>query len=221
MTALEHLRGWVVIDRRSCVRSCSPCCGPRTAARCRLLVLGSASPELVRGASETLAGDVALVSMSASTWRDRQQDDAQTLGGVVFPARSLAGRTTRAASGEDFIRTFLERDLRRFGVRWLRSSCGGSGTWLPTITDRSGTPPRSDARWASAHHGQASPRDPLWRPRRGSCALVRDLGKRQVKSPKIYLPRRPAAQLLGILVLGARSHRLGASWEGSPSRCCG
>src|SRR5712692_9525367 len=100
----------------------------RSRSRARFLVLGSASPDLVRGASESLAGRVGFVDLGpfdlgevagAGDHAPSDQIKAQKLwrrGG--FP-RSFLARTEALSFDwrQDFIRTFLERDIPQLGVR--------------------------------------------------------------------------------------------------------
>ena len=91
----------------------------RKPIRARFLILGSASPELLRQSSETLAGRLAIVEMAGFTLEELSLPDLNRLwlrGG--FP-RSFLARTEAASSAwrEDFIRTFLERDLAQLGVQ--------------------------------------------------------------------------------------------------------
>jgi len=81
--------------------------------------LGSASPELLRQGSETLAGRIAIVEMGGFMLEELERPDLNRRwlrGG--FP-RSLLARSDAASAAwrEDFIRTFLERDLAQLGVR--------------------------------------------------------------------------------------------------------
>lgn len=121
MTTLEGLRGLVVIDevqRRPELFSVLRVLADRRPVRARFLVLGSASPELLRPSSQTLAGRVRFIDMEgfslaevgAQHWRRRL-----LRGG--FP-RSFLARSDAASFAwrEDFVRTFLERDLAALGV---------------------------------------------------------------------------------------------------------
>jgi predicted AAA+ superfamily ATPase len=66
MTALEPLRGLVVIDEAQLAPDLLPIIrvlSDRRPLRSRFLLSGSASPDLVRDSSETLAGRVAFVDM--------------------------------------------------------------------------------------------------------------------------------------------------------------
>lgn len=122
LTALEPLRGWVVIDEAQLKPELFPILrvlADRHPLPARFLLLGSASPDLVSGTSETLAGRVALVPMTGFDLSEVGSEALRPLwwrGG--FPRSFLA--MSDAASREwraDFIQTFLERDLRRFGVQ--------------------------------------------------------------------------------------------------------
>ncbi|MCY4077421.1 MAG: AAA family ATPase, partial [Acidobacteria bacterium] len=111
---LRPLRGLVVLDEIQRLPAVFPLLRtladrPRTPAR--FLVLGSASPELLRQTSESLAGRVAFHELDG--FGLREVDDLERLwlrGG--FP-RSYLARSVAASRRwrDDFIRTFLERDL--------------------------------------------------------------------------------------------------------------
>jgi hypothetical protein len=192
---------------------------PRSPAR--FLVLGSASPDIVRGASETLAGRVEFVELSGF--------DVRETGGASWPRLWLRGglpRSFLARSSEDslawregFIRTFLERDVPRLGI---------------------GVPPVAMRRfWTmlAHYHGQTWNASELARSMGLSDKTVRayldiltgtfmvrqlqpwheNVGKRQVKSPKVYL--RDTGLLHALLEIEDRrallGHpRVGASFEG-------
>src|SRR5271155_2844232 len=127
MTALESLRGLIVIDEVQRHPDLFPILRvllDRKPVRARFLILGSASPELLRQSSETLAGRIAIVEMAGFTIEELNRPDLNRLwlrGG--FP-RSFLARTEAVSTAwrEDFIRTFLERDLAQLGGR------GPSGT---------------------------------------------------------------------------------------------
>lgn len=85
----------------------------------RFLVLGSASPDLVGLASESLAGRVTLVELGGFRLADVGADMIETLwerGGL--PRSYLAQDAALSqAWRDDYISTFLERDLANLGVR--------------------------------------------------------------------------------------------------------
>ena len=121
-TALGPLRGTVVIDEAQLQPEIFPLLrvlADRRPLPARFLLLGSASPDLVRGISESLAGRVALVQMSGFSLEEVGVRALRRLwwrGG--FP-RSFLARSDEDSRlwREDFVQTFLERDLRRFGVQ--------------------------------------------------------------------------------------------------------
>ena len=90
----------------------------RQPVKARFLLTGSASPDLVRGVSETLAGRVALVDVAGFNLSEVGDGEWRQLwwrGG--FPRAFLAD--TEAASRqwqEEFVRTLLERDMPQLGV---------------------------------------------------------------------------------------------------------
>ena len=90
----------------------------RAEGRSRFLILGSASPELVRGVSESLAGRVEFIELAGF---DLAETGVQTWvrlwlrGG--FPRSYLAAEESDSmAWREGFVRTFLERDIPQLGI---------------------------------------------------------------------------------------------------------
>jgi predicted AAA+ superfamily ATPase len=122
MTALEPLTGWVVIDEAQLQPGLFPILrvlADRQPLPARFLLLGSASSDLVRGVSESLAGRVALVPMGGFDLSEVGPGALRPLwwrGGL--PRSFLAETDAQSRQWrDDFIQTFLERDLRRFGVQ--------------------------------------------------------------------------------------------------------
>ncbi len=224
MTALEALRGLIVIDEVQRHPDLFPILrvlSDRKPIRARFLILGSASPELLRQSSETLAGRVAIVEMAGFTLEEVNRPDLDRLwlrGG--FP-RSFLARTEAASTAwrEDFIRTFLERDLAQLGVQvpsgtmrrfWTMTAHCSGGIWNGSEIGRS---------LGEAHTTVRRHLDTL------SGALVvrvlepwfENVGKRLVKSPKVYI--RDSGLLHTLLGVGDRRQldghpKVGGSWEG-------
>ncbi|HSW48948.1 MAG TPA: ATP-binding protein [Bryobacteraceae bacterium] len=224
MTALGPLRGLIVIDeiqRRPDLFPVLRVLADRSPSPARFLILGSASPELLRQGSETLAGRIAFLDMGGFDLSEVGANRLRRLwwrGG--FP-RSFLAATDEASNGwrQDFIRTFLERDIREFGVQipapalrrfWMMlAHCHGQ-IWNGSEIARS---------LAVSHTTVKTHLDVLT-----SALMIRqlqpfheNLGKRQVKSPKIYL--RDSGLLHSLLGLESfadlEGHpKLGASWEG-------
>ena len=86
---------------------------------CRFLLLGSASPDLMKKSSETLAGRVHFVDMSGFTLAEmgvERQTELWVRGG--FPKSFLAEDEPRSVKWrEDFMQTFLERDMPMLGIQ--------------------------------------------------------------------------------------------------------
>src|SRR5436309_401905 len=119
--ALEKLTGLVILDEIQRLPSLFPVLrvlADRPRKPARFLLLGSASPELIRGASESLAGRVAFMELSGLALDDVGLQRAEQLwlrGG--FPRSCLARTTSESAEWRrNFIRTFLERDIPQLGI---------------------------------------------------------------------------------------------------------
>jgi uncharacterized protein len=223
-TTLEALQGLVVLDeaqRRPDLLPLLRVLADRDPPPARFLLLGSASPDLVRGVSETLAGRVAFVPMSGFSLEEVGAADRWRLwlrGG--FPRSYLASDdATSRAWREDFIQTFLERDLRALGFDippltlrrlWMMLAHWHGGILNASELGRS---------LGSSHTTTRRHVDLL------SGALVlrqltpwfENVGKRQVRSPKIYV--RDSGLLHALLGIGSRVEleghpKIGASWEG-------
>ncbi len=193
----------------------------RPQTRARFLVLGSASPILVKSVSETLAGRVEFIELAGFDLRETGVEDWQPLwlrGG--FPRSYLANSDADSlAWREGFMRTFLERDIPQLGITIPTAALRRFWTML------------------AHYHGQIWNASELARSMGLSDKTVRtyldiltgtfvvrqlqpwheNIGKRQVKAPKIYL--RDSGLLHGLLGLPDWHSlmgypRLGASWEG-------
>ena len=121
-TSLGELRGLVVIDEVQRRPELFPILRvlidrPRSSAR--FLLLGSASPALLRQSSESLAGRIEVIETAGFSVEEAGQDHIARLwlrGG--FPRSFVATSEARSFSWrEEFIRTFLEQDLPRLGIR--------------------------------------------------------------------------------------------------------
>jgi len=121
-TVLRDLTGLVVIDefqRQPALFPILQVLVDRQPQPARFLVLGSASLDLVRGSSESLAGRVAYVNMGGLTLQEAGTGSVNNLwlrGG--FPRSFLAENEESSFTWRyDFIRTFLERDIPQLGIR--------------------------------------------------------------------------------------------------------
>lgn len=222
--AIQDLRGLVVIDEIQRKPELFPVLrvmADRPQRPARFLILGSASPNLLRQSSESLAGRISYLELGGFSPDEVGVDHLRKLwirGG--FPRSFLAGSKRDSFEWRlEFIRTFLERDLPQLGIS------------IPAATLR--------RLWTMlAHsHGQILNVSAFARSFGVADTTVRryidiltstfvvrqlqpwheNLRKRQVKSPKVYLA--DSGLLHALLNLGdledVESHpQAGASWEG-------
>lgn len=224
MTALGPLRGLVVIDevqRRPDLFPVLRVLADRKGAPARFLILGSASGDLLRQSSESLAGRLEQIVIGGFSLAELGVRAEQTLwqrGG--FPLSYLAASEADSlAWRRSFIRTLLERDFPQWGVRvpavalqrfWTMLAHYHGQTWNAAEPARalgvseSTTRRHVDLLTDALMIRQLQP----WHA---------NLRKRQVKAPKIYVRDSGLLhQLLGIDSAKALlTHpKLGASWEG-------
>ena len=224
MLTLGDLSGLVVIDevqRKPELFEVLRVLVDRPQTEAKFLLLGSASPHLVRGVSESLAGRLAFVDMSGFDVREIGLENFKKLWfRGSFPRSYLAPNDSISDRWRnDFIKTFLERDIPQLGISvpaltlrrfWTMIAHYHGQVWNAAQFARSLS--RSEAtarRYLDILSGafvirQVQP----W---------YENLRKRQVKSPKLYI--RDSGLLHTLLSLpkadGILMHpKLGASWEG-------
>ena len=122
MTALQDLRGVVVIDeiqRRPDLFPILRVLSDREPLPARFLILGSASPALLRQSSESLAGRITIIPMSGFGLEEVGTDSQNKhWGRGGFPLSFLANTDKGSLEWrKDFVSTFLERDVPQFGVK--------------------------------------------------------------------------------------------------------
>ena len=187
----------------------------------RFLILGSASPDVVKNVSETLAGRIEFVELSGFGLQETGIDSSNMLwlrGG--FPRSFLARNDGDSlAWREGFIHTFLARDIPQLGISippaamrrfWTMLAYYHGHTWNASELGRSLSLSDKTVRsYLDILTGTFMVRQlQPW---------YENLGKRQVKAPKIYL--RDSGLLHALLNLpdSRTLHsypRVGASWEG-------
>ena len=224
MNTLEGLEGLVVVDEAQIMPELAPVLrvlADRRPNPATFLLLGSASPDLMKGASETLAGRVAFVDMSGFDMAEAGPSTWRTLwhrGG--FPRSFLAQDDAESfAWRRDFIRTFLERDLGQFGIRTPAPAMRRLWTMLAHYHGQLGNASEIGRSLGDAHTTVKRHIDILT----GALVLRQlhpwheNIAKRQVKSSKLYI--RDTGLLHALLELptpfAVEGHpKLGASWEG-------
>ena len=223
-TALAPLQGLIVIDevqRRPDLFPVLRVLADRRPSPARFLLLGSASGDLLRQTSESLAGRVERVTIGGFTLAevgDMTFEQLWLRGGLPLSFLAASETDSLAWRGQ-FIQSLLERDFPQWGVRvpavalrrfWTIVAHYHGQTWNAADAARTlGAGEKAVGRYL----------DLL-----SDAFMVRqlqpyhaNLRKRQVKSPKVYVRDSGLLhRLLGIDTLKAlMDHpKIGASWEG-------
>jgi uncharacterized protein len=224
MTTLRELTGTVVIDeiqRRPDLFPLLRVLADRQPLPAKFLILGSASPGLIRNASESLAGRIETIQVSGFSLAEVGANVTKLhwlRGG--FPLSFLANKEEDSfVWRKNFIQSFLERDLPQWGIQIPPSTLLRFWTML------------------AHYHGQVWNGAEIARSLGISQVTVRryldilegvfmlrvlqpwhtNIQKRQVKSPKVYFRDSGLLHYL----LGIKSEfdlynhpKSGASWEG-------
>ena len=224
MTALRPLEGLVVIDeiqRRPELFPALRVLADRSDCPARFLILGSASGELLRQSSESLAGRVEQIAIGGFSLRELGCEAEQLLwlrGG--FPLSYLAEtEADSVAWRKQFMQSLLERDLPQWGVRVAASTLQRFWAMLAHYHGQTwNAAPPAQALGVSAntvrHYLDLLTDALMIRQLQPYHANIR---KRQVKSPKIYVRDSGLChRLLGIDSAKAllEHPHIGASWEG-------
>jgi predicted AAA+ superfamily ATPase len=187
----------------------------------RFLILGSASPNLLKQSSESLAGRLEIVELSGLSLAEvkHQSLNQHWLRGGFPPSFLADSDSDSFAWRKNFLRAFLEGDLPQFGVRVPAATVLRFWTML------------------AHYHGQLRNASELARSlgvnestARRYADLLEDLfmvrqlqpwhanvKKRQVKAPKVFIRDSGLLHsLLGIKTMKdlLESPKCGASWEG-------
>ena len=221
--ALEPLSGLIVIDEIQRAPELFPLLRylVDTHRDQRYLILGSASRELIRQSSESLAGRVAyyelggfrLGDVGAEHWRDLW------LSGGLPPEYTASTEEESYRWREQYVATFLERDIPQLGIsipaatlrRFWTMLCHYHGQMLnhAELARAFGVSDMTVRRYLDILEGTFM----IW--------LLQpwhiNIGKRLVKRPKLYV--RDSGLLHTLLAIRssrdlASHNKLGASWEG-------
>lgn len=224
MTALRLLEGLVVVDevqRRPDLFAVLRVLADRSPSPARFLILGSASGELLRQTSESLAGRAERVVMGGLALDETGSDAADLLWRRGGLPRSYLARDEpdSAAWRGEFIQHVLERDLPQWGVRVPAVTL--SRFWTILAHYHAQTWSAADA--ASAL-GLGTKAVRHYLDLLTDAYMVRqlqpwhaNLRKRQVKAPKVYV--RDSGLLHRLLGISTEREllthpKVGASWEG-------
>ncbi len=224
LLALSPLKGLIVLDEIQRYPEIFPTLRvlvdrPRTPAR--FLILGSASPVLLRQSSESLAGRIAFYELPGFCLSEVTSPQAQLLwlrGG--FPRSFTAQNHTDSYQWRrNFVRTFIERDIPQLGISTPSVTLNRFLSMLAHYQAQLWNGSELGRAFGVSHHVVRRYLETL-----EATFMVRNLkpwkanlGKRQVKSPKIYI--RDTGLLhyfLNIKNLRDLEYhpKVGASWEG-------
>lgn len=224
MLKLKELKGLVVIDEIQRYPDLFPVLRvlvDRPKMPAKFLVLGSASPDLLRQGSETLAGRIYYHELSGFALDEIGVSNHKRLwlrGG--FPRSYLAKTHTESDEWrQGFIRTFLERDLPQLGITIRSVTLRRFWTMLAHYHGQIWNASEFARSFGVADTTVRNYLDLL-----SSALVVRQLSpwfenirKRQVKAPKIYIS--DSGILHSLLNLKSTADleghpKVGASWEG-------
>jgi predicted AAA+ superfamily ATPase len=224
MLALKALKGVVILDeihRKPHLFTILRVLADRSGPPRRFLVLGSASPDLLRQSSESLAGRIAYHHLGGLTEKDVKRGESIKLWRRGGMPRSFLAQNDNASREwrRHFITTFLERDLPQLGITvgvttlrrfWTMIAHYHGQIWNASEFARSfGLADTTVRHYLDIFNSALMARLLLpW---------YEHVKKRQVKAPKVYI--RDSGILHGLLNLtnqeDLESHpKIGASWEG-------
>ena len=197
----------------------------RQRQRGRFLLLGSASPSLIKGISESLAGRVGFLEMTPFLAPEvLGRRGGNSIGSLWlkggFPHAILArSHRERFDWFESYLSSFLERDLPSYGVSVTPLLMRRLVTMLAHLHGGIWNASEMGSSLAIGYHVANRYLDVLEKSFlvRRLAPFFRNIGKRLVKSPKVYLRDSGLLHLL----LGVRTPtdllncpKRGSSWEG-------
>ncbi|MFQ6613840.1 MAG: ATP-binding protein [Fidelibacterota bacterium] len=223
MTALEDRRGLIILDEIQSRPELFPILrvlADRKKPNTSFLILGSASPDILKNVSETLAGRVEIIHMTGFNLEEIHDTIEKLWIRGGFPRSYLADSMEDSlAWRENFVQTFLERDLAKFGVKvaptvmrrfWFMLAHYHGQIWNASDISRSlGLSYMTATRYVDILTQAFMIRQlPPW---------YVNISKRQVKSPKIFI--RDSGIYHFLLGVNTKTEldihpKLGASWEG-------
>jgi len=187
----------------------------------RFILLGSASPDLIRNSADTLAGRIGYLQLTPFSLEEVEDSELEKLwirGG--FPLSFLAN-TDRESQvwGQNFIKTYLERDLAQIGLStdpklverfWMMLANAQGGIWNGESFARAlGITRPTVNNYLKYLEGSYMVR--TLQP------FSQNIKKRLVKSPKVFI--RDSGLLHSLTGIDSMSSLqnlvlVGASWEG-------
>jgi predicted AAA+ superfamily ATPase len=221
---LDGLKGLVVLDEAQRVPELFPhlrVLADRSRKPAKFLMLGNASPELSRQAAESLAGRVEMIEVRGFHLGEVKPNELDMLWiRGAFP-RSFLARSNEESMvwRQNFITTFLERDLANMGFGSSTVAMRRFWTMLAHYHGQVWNAAQMSNSLGISASGARNYLDVL-----EQTYMVRRLqpwhvntGKRLVKSPKVYI--RDSGLLHALAGIDGMKQlwtnpQLGASWEG-------
>jgi len=221
---LTSLKGLIILDEiqlKPELFSLLRVLSDRTPLPARFLILGSASPDIIRHTSESLAGRIEFIEMQGlnlGETRDYSLQDLWLRGGM--PRSFLAdSEDDSMAWRNDFIRTFLERDIMQLGYRlasmtmrrlWHMIAHYHGQVWnASAVGNALGLNHKTVNHYLDVLVGTYTVK--IIQP------WYENIKKRQIKSPRVYI--QDSGMLHALLGLSnftelTQHPKCGASWEG-------
>ncbi|NDG72816.1 MAG: ATP-binding protein [Proteobacteria bacterium] len=220
--ALENLRGLVVLDEIQLRPDLFPILrvlSDREGALAQFLILGSASPDLIKGTSQSLAGRVETIEVTPFSYSEVHSMQTHWVRGG-YPLSFLATADENSAAWrEAFIQRFLERDIPQLGITISSTHLRRFWSMLAHYHGQTWNAAEIGGSFGVSGHTMRHYLDILC-----ETFMVRQLpawhenvAKRQIKAPKIFFRDSGIFHsLLGISDFAAllKNPKMGASWEG-------
>lgn len=220
--ALERLRGLVVVDeiqQRPDLFPILRVLSDREVPPAQFLILGSASPDLIKGTAQSLAGRVETIEVTPFSFAEVGAMQRHWVRGG-YPLSYLAGSEGNSAAWrESFVQRFLERDIPQLGITISSTHLRRFWSMLAHYHGQTWNAAEIGGALGVSGHTMRHYLDILC-----ETFMVRQLpawhenvAKRQVKAPKIFFRDSGIFHtLLGIPDFEALSKhpKMGASWEG-------
>ena len=221
-TALESLSGLVVLDEIQLRPDLFPILrvlSDRETRQSQFLILGSASPDLIKGTAQSLAGRVETIEITPFSLPEvRSMQTHWVRGGYPLSYLALSDENS-VAWREAFVQRFLERDIPQLGITISSTHLRRFWSMLAHYHGQTWNAAEIGGSLGVSGHTMRHYLDILC-----ETFMVRQLpswyenvAKRQVKAPKIYFRDSGIFHtLLGISNDDALSKhpKIGASWEG-------
>ena len=220
--ALERLRGLVVVDeiqQRPDLFPILRVLSDREGTPAQFLILGSASPDLIKGTAQSLAGRVETIEVAPFSFAEVGAMQRHWVRGG-YPLSYLAGSEENSAAWrESFVQRFLERDIPQLGITISSTHLRRFWSMLAHYHGQTWNAAEIGGSLGVSGHTMRHYLDILC-----ETFMVRQLpawhenvAKRQVKAPKIFFRDSGIFHtLMGIPDFEALSKhpKMGASWEG-------